>query len=92
MNHRPFPYKNGVISFGAICSRLIRLTLPVIEFLSPRLYVDVGVGQLTEIDFRADYGDALHVLSMGRILRIRAGSPSGVNPFTEFMVIPYPWV
>ena len=40
--------------------QIVRLALRVIEFLLPRLHVDVGVGQFAEIDLRARYGDTLH--------------------------------
>ena len=40
----------------------IRLALRVVEFLLPRLHVHVGVGELAEINLRACYHDARHVL------------------------------
>src|SRR5260370_23692674 len=45
----------------------VRLALWVIEFLLPRLYVHVGVGELSEIDLRALYDDARHRALNGHI-------------------------
>src|SRR5260370_18932668 len=45
----------------------VRLALWVIEFLLPRLYVHVGVRELSEIDLRALYYDARHRALNGHI-------------------------
>jgi hypothetical protein len=67
---------------------IVALALRVVEFLLPRLYVDVSIGQLAEINLRTGHAQTRTVLWTGMLLKISVGSPSAVNPLTGFMVMP----
>src|SRR5437762_11108172 len=47
-------------AFALVGRQAVGLALRVVEFLLPRLYVHVGIGELAKIDFRALYNDVLH--------------------------------
>jgi hypothetical protein len=67
---------------------VVVLALRVVELLLAGFDVDVGVGELAEVDLGAGDGEAGTVLWTGMLLSRRLGRPSGVKPLTGFMVMP----
>src|SRR5262249_38943835 len=65
--------KDAAVSL--IGRQVVSLALRVIEFLLPRLHIDVGVGQFTEINLRARYLDTWHRALDGHVAQNQGWQP-----------------